>query len=414
MRVVTKLPDALPDISPLAADFPIFSERKEGLVYLDSAATSQKPRQVIDAVCEFERKYNANVHRGIYPLSEDATERYEGARKKVAGFINSESADEIVFLRGTTEALNVLALSLGIWQLKPGDEVLTTVMEHHSNVVPWQMLSWKGVRLKFADIDSEGQIDMDDFATKLTGRTKIVSVAHVSNVLGTINPVREIADMAHDNSSLLIVDGAQSAPHIPVDVRKIGCDFFALSGHKMLAPTGIGALYGRYDLLRKIEPALGGGEMISEVHQNGCTWNVPPYKFEAGTPNIIGAIGLGAAVDYLSAIGMENVERYDRHLISYALSRLGESDDIEIYGPHDIEQRSGVIAFNLKGVHGHDTAEILGRRGVSIRSGHHCAQPLMERLGISSASRASFYLYNGKRDVDALIDALDEVRKVFA
>ncbi|MBX8633826.1 MAG: cysteine desulfurase [Candidatus Thermoplasmatota archaeon] len=409
-----KLPETLGDVSPLIGDFPIFSERREKLIYLDSAATSQRPFQVIDAVSSFERMHNANVHRGIYPLGEEATEFYENARGKVAGFLHAGSPDEIIFLRGTTEAINVLALSLGIWKLKPGDEVLTTVMEHHSNVVPWQMLAWRGIRLKFADIDSEGRLDMEDFRAKLTDRTKVVSVAQVSNVLGTVNPVREIADLAHDNSSLLIVDGAQSAPHMPVDVEKLDCDFFALSGHKMLAPTGIGALYGKSEHLRAIEPAFGGGEMISEVHQNSCSWNVPPYKFEAGTPNISGAVGLGAAVDYLNSIGMENVEKYDKLLLSYALSRLSERNDIEIYGPKDVEERSGVIAFNINGIHGHDTAEILGRQGVSIRSGHHCAQPLMDRLNISSASRASFYLYNGRKDIDALAEALDTVRKVFA
>lgn len=407
--------DRLEDISPLKGDFPMFSEKgRESLVYLDSAATSQKPALVINAVDEFERRCNANVHRGIYPLSEEATERYEEARGKAARFIGARSPSEIVFLRGSTEALNVLALSLGTWKLKRGDEVLTTVMEHHSNIVPWQMLSWKGVTVKFADIDERGRIDMADFESKITERTKIVTVAHASNVLGTVNPIREMGRIAHEHSSIFIVDGAQSAPHIPVDVRASDCDFFALSGHKMLAPTGIGVLYGRSELLSGMEPAFGGGEMISEVHQHGSKWAEPPYRFEAGTPNISGAIGLGAAIDYLSSIGMDNVERYDREIIAYAMNRLMENDDIEIYGPKDAEERSGVISFNLKGVHGHDTAEILGREGVAIRSGHHCAQPLMDRLRIPSASRASFQIYNGKQDIDALVRALGVVRKVFA
>ncbi len=407
--------DRLGDISPLKGDFPMFSEKgRESLVYLDSAATSQKPAFVINAVDEFERRCNANVHRGIYPLSEEATERYEEARGKAARFIGARSPSEIVFLRGSTEALNVLALSLGTWKLKRGDEVLTTVMEHHSNIVPWQMLSRKGVTVKFADIDEWGRIDMGDFESKINERTKIVTVAHASNVLGTVNPIREMGRIAHEHSSIFIVDGAQSAPHIPVDVKASECDFFALSGHKMLAPTGIGVLYGRSELLSGMEPAFGGGEMISEVHQHGSKWAEPPYRFEAGTPNISGAIGLGAAIDYLSSIGMDNVERYDREIIAYAMNRLMENEDIEIYGPKDAEERSGVISFNLKGVHGHDTAEILGREGVAIRSGHHCAQPLMDRLGIPSASRASFQIYNGKQDIDALVRALGVVRKVFA
>ncbi len=407
--------DRLEQISPLKRDFPIFSEKsRESLVYLDSAATSQKPAVVIDAVDEFERSCNANVHRGIYPLSEEATERYEDARTKAARFIGARSPSEIVFLRGTTEALNVLALSFGTWKLRRGDEVLTTVMEHHSNIVPWQMLSWKGVVVKFVDIDERGHIDMADFESKISDRTKIVTIAHASNVLGTVNPIREMGRIAHEHSSTFIVDGAQSAPHIPLNMKDLECDFFALSGHKMLAPTGIGVLYGRSELLQEMEPAFGGGEMISEVHQRGSKWADPPYRFEAGTPNISGAIGLGAAIDYLTSIGMENVERYDKEILAYAMSRLLENKDIEIYGPTDIEERSGVISFNIRGVHGHDTAEILGREGVAIRSGHHCAQPLMDRLQISSASRASFQIYNGRSDIDALVNALDVVRKVFA
>lgn len=393
----------------------MFSEGdRKSLVYLDSAATSQKPAAVINAVSEFEKRYNANVHRGIYPLSEEATERYEEARSKAARFTGARSSSEIIFLRGATEALNVLAQSLGIWKLKRGDEVLTTVMDHHSNIVPWQMLSWKGITVKFADIDESGRLDMADFERKISDRTKIVTAAHVSNVLGTVNPIREMGRIAHEHSSTFIVDGAQSAPHIPLSMKDTECDFFALSGHKMLAPTGIGVLYGRSELLEGMEPALGGGEMISEVHQSGSKWNDPPYRFEAGTPNISGAIGLGAAIDYLSSIGMDKVENYDRELLTYAMNLLLEMDDIDVYGPTDIEERSGVISFNMKGVHGHDVAEILGRQGVAIRSGHHCAQPLMDRLNITSTSRASFYLYNGRSDVDALVSALDVVRKVFA
>ena len=403
-----------PDKSPYREDFPIFTaEGNEHLVYLDSAATSQKPSAVIRAVEEFETTFNSNVHRGIYPLSEKATEAYELAREKFRSFINARHSEEIIFVRGATEALNIIALSLGINRLKEGDEVLTTVMEHHSNIVPWQLLSWKGVRVKYAGIDDRGRLDMDDLNSKIGKRTRIVTVSHVSNVLGTINNVRELGRIAHDNGSIFIVDGAQSVPHMPVDVQAMNCDLMAVSGHKMCAPTGIGVLYGRRKLLQEMEPAFGGGEMISEVKQSGSSWADLPYKFEAGTPNISGAIGLGAAVDYLNGIGMEKLEEYEKGLLSYALSRMMEQDDIEIYGPRDPEERSGLISFNLKGVHGHDVAEILGREGVATRSGHHCAQPLMDVLNEPSTTRASFYLYNGREDVDALMSAIDKVRHVF-
>ncbi len=403
-----------PDKSPYREDFPIFTAAgNEHLVYLDSAATSQKPSAVIRAVEEFETTFNSNVHRGIYPLSEKATEAYELAREKFRSFINARHSEEIIFVRGATEALNIIALSLGINRLKEGDEVLTTVMEHHSNIVPWQLLSWKGVRVKYAGIDDRGRLDMDDLNSKIGKRTRIVTVSHVSNVLGTINNVRELGRIAHDNGSIFIVDGAQSVPHMPVDVQAMNCDLMAVSGHKMCAPTGIGVLYGRRKLLQEMEPAFGGGEMISEVKQSGSSWADLPYKFEAGTPNISGAIGLGAAVDYLNGIGMEKLEEYEKGLLSYALSRMMEQDDIEIYGPRDPEERSGLISFNLKGVHGHDVAEILGREGVATRSGHHCAQPLMDVLNEPSTTRASFYLYNGREDVDALMSAIDKVRHVF-
>lgn len=369
---------------------------------------------MIRAVHDFETEFNANVHRGIYPLSEKATEAYEASREKFRAFINAKHREEIIFVRGATEALNMMALSLGLHRLEPGDEVLTTVMEHHSNIVPWQMLSWKGIGVKFASVDERGTLDMDDFSRKLGKRTRVVTVGHVSNVLGTVNNVAEIGRMAHDNGSIFIVDGAQSVPHMPVDVQSIGCDLLAVSGHKMCAPTGIGVMYGRKDVLEEMEPVQGGGEMISEVRETGSKWAELPHKFEAGTPNIGGAIGLGAAVDYLGGIGMDTVESYDKALLSYALSRLAEYDDVQIYGPRDPEQRSGVISFNLKGIHPHDVAEILGREGVAVRSGHHCAQPLMEELGEPATTRASFYIYNGRSDVDALLNAIDRVRKVFA
>lgn len=404
-----------PDESPYRHDFPIFSAPgNEKLVYLDSAATSQKPLAVIRAVESFSSEFNSNVHRGIYPLSEKATEAFESARSKFRSFINARGTDEIIFVRGATEALNVAALSLGIHRLKEGDEVLTTVMEHHSNIVPWQMLAWKGVKVRYVGVDERGRLDMADLASKLGNRTRVVTVSHVSNVLGTVNNVKEIGRMAHDNGSLFIVDGAQSVPHMPVDVRDIDCDLLAVSGHKMCGPTGIGVLYGKKEILEGMEPAFGGGEMISEVRKSGSSWAELPYKFEAGTPNISGAIGLGAAVDYLDGIGMSRLEEYEKSLLSYATSRMLEYDDIDIYGTADPEERSGLIAFNLRGVHSHDVSEILGREGVATRSGHHCAQPLMSELDQSSTSRASFYIYNGRRDIESLLGALDKVRKVFA
>ncbi len=410
------MPETLPpEVSPFREDFPIFSAPgNERLVYLDSAATSQKPRAVIDAVSSFESESNSNVHRGIYPLSERATEAFESSREKFRSFINARGTEEIVFVRGATEALNIMALSLGIHKLREGDEVLTTVMEHHSNIVPWQMLSWKGVKVRYVDIDERGKLDMDDLAAKLGSRTKIVTVSHVSNVLGTVNNVREIGRLAHDNGSIFIVDGAQSVPHMPVDVQSMDCDLMAVSGHKMCAPTGIGIMYGKRELLESMEPAFGGGEMISDVKKSGSSWAELPYKFEAGTQNISGAVGLGAAVDYLNSIGMERVEAYEKALLSYAMARMLENDDVEVYGPRDPEERSGLISFNLKGVHSHDVAEILGREGIATRSGHHCAQPLMDNMGEPSTTRASFYIYNGRRDIDALMSALDKVRRVFA
>lgn len=411
-----RLQDTIPPAkSPYAGDFPIFSAPgNEKLVYLDSAATSQKPASVINAVASFESEFNSNVHRGIYPISEKATEAFESAREKFRAFINARSPEEVIFVRGATEALNIIALSLGIHRLKEGDEVLTTVMEHHSNIVPWQMLSWKGVKVRYAAIDSNGRLDMKDLESKLGKRTRVVTVGHVSNVLGTINNVREIGRMAHDNGSLFIVDGAQSVPHMPVDVQSIDCDLLAVSGHKMCAPTGIGVMYGKKEVLNDMEPVFGGGEMISQVKETGSTWAKLPYKFEAGTPNIGGAVGLGAAVDYLNGIGMEKVEEYDKRLLAYAMERLREHDDVEIYGPADTEERSGLISFNIKGIHSHDVSEILGREGIATRAGHHCAQPLMEDLNEAATSRASFYIYNGREDVDALLRALDRVRKVFA
>jgi len=398
----------------IRADFPIFyTSGNERLVYLDSAATSQKPSAVIEAVASFERMYNANVHRGIYPLSQKATDLFEGARAHAAAFIHASSPEETVFVRGATEALNIIALGLGIHSLNEGDEILLSTMEHHSNIVPWLMLAWKGVRVKFVRYGENGTLDLEDLSEKMNRRTRIVSVTHLSNVLGTVNPVSEIVRIAHDGGALCVVDGAQAVPHMEVNMKEIGCDFYAFSGHKMLAPTGIGVLYGRKEILKDMEPVLGGGEMISEVTTCSATWNELPYKFEAGTPNVSGAIGLDAAISYLERIGMDRVADMDRRLVEYATTRMLEQEDVEIYGPRDPEMRRSLISFNLKGIHGHDVSEILGRQGISIRSGHHCAQPLLRTLNQPSVCRASFYIYNTTEDIDRFAEGLDMVRKVF-
>lgn len=400
-------------VSPYKKDFPIFSsEENRNLVYLDSAATSQKPQRVIDAVLDFERNYNANVHRGLYSISLKATEHYEAAREKFARFIHARP-EEIVFVRGATEALNTVALMLGIQKLEAGDEVLVSKMEHHSNIVPWHLLSWKGIRLKFLPLRG-GRIEPEDVEKAITPKTRVISIAHVSNVLGSINPVEEIGKIARDRNITFIVDGAQSVPHLPVDVSRIGCDFMAISGHKMCGPMGIGVLYGRRELLESFNPVFGGGEMISEVKEGGSMWAEVPQKFEAGTPNVCGAIGLGAAVDYLNSVGMEHIADMEKGLMSYAMEQLSGQEDMQVYGSMDSEERVGVISFNLRGVHNHDVAELLSMQGIAIRSGHHCAQPLMDSLNVPGTSRISFYLYNGTSDIDAFVAALEQIRKIFA
>jgi cysteine desulfurase/selenocysteine lyase len=417
------------DAKKIKQDFPILQRIINGhrLTYLDNTATTQKPNAVIDSISDYYRNYNANVHRVIYKIGEEATEKYEKARGNVAKFINAKKAEEIIFVRNTTEALNLLAYVYGFNYFKPGDEIITTVMEHHSNVVPWQILSKKGLKLKFVDINEEGALKVEEYEKLITNRTKFITVTHVSNVLGTINDVQKIGKIAHDHNVLFIVDGAQSVPHMPVNVQDINCDFLAFSGHKMLGPTGIGVLYGKYDLLNNLEPFMGGGEMIREVHKNDVKWADLPQKFEAGTPNVAGAIGLSAAIDYLNNLGMDNVRAHEKKLVSYAMSRLKDRKDVEIYGPLSPEKRGGVIAFNFKNItpekltsalqkegimiHSHDVASILDRTGVAIRSGHHCAQPLMDRLGIVATARASFYVYNDEEDVDTFIAALDNIYK---
>lgn len=431
----------LRDLEPMSfwekikEDFPIFQNPDGNIVYLDSAATSQKPFSVIEAVSEFYRKDNSNVHRGIYKLSERATDLYCRSRENVSRFIGSKDPRQIVFVRNATEALNLLSYSLGR-DLVPGDEVLLTIMEHHSNIVPWQFLQDHGVKLKFVDIDESGKLDLEDLQEKLTDRTRIVSVTQVSNVLGTINPVKEIGRMAHENGSLFIVDGAQSVPHMPVDVHDMDCDFLAFSGHKMLGPTGIGCLYGKLERLEEMHPFMGGGEMIREVYTDHSTWADVPEKFEAGTPDIAGAIGLSAAVDYLRKIGMENVRDHGRDLIQLTL-RMEEDMGIPglvSYGPKEGDVRGPVYAFNIGSIpplelsdsiirsgvgigtviHPHDVASTLDSSGVAVRSGHHCAMPLTHRLNCVATSRASYYVYNTAEDVKRLFESLQHAVEVYS
>jgi len=407
------------DVARVRADFPIFQRSFHGhpLVYLDSAATSQKPRAVLEAEERFYADHNANVHRGVYALSVEATDAYEGARERVARFLHADDPSEVVFVRGTTEALNLVATSLGRSALARGDRVLTTVMEHHSNIVPWQMLRESmGIGLDFVDIDAEGRLRTDDLERHLLRRPKVVTVCHVSNVLGTVNPVREIADRAHAAGSLVVVDAAQSAPHRPIDVRELGADLLAFSGHKVLGPMGIGVLWGRKELLAKMPPAMGGGEMIQEVHQDRVEFREPPARFEAGTPNVGGAVALASALDYLEGVGWDEIAEHERSLLEYssrqAHERFGER--LRIYGPAESRDRQGIQAFSLQGVHPHDIATILDAEGVAVRAGHHCCQPLMERLGVPALTRSSPYIYNDPADIDHLYDGLEKVAQVFA
>ena len=403
------------DIEALRADFPILRRRVNGhpLVYLDNAATTQKPQAVIDALVRYYSTSNANIHRGLHTLAEEATAAYEDVRRRTAAFINAASPREVVFTRNTTESLNLLAYSLGA-RLGPGDEILLSDMEHHSNLVPWQLAAQRsGARLRFLSVDDDGRLDLDEARALIGPRTRIVSVVQMSNVLGTINPVAALAGMAHDAGALMIVDGAQSVPHMPVDVQTLGADFLAFSAHKMLGPTGVGVLWGRRELLQDMDPFLGGGEMISIVEREESTWAALPNKFEAGTPNIADVIAFGPALDYLTEIGMEAVRAHEVETIAYALDRLNAVEGLTVYGPPDPEQRGGVAAFNYLDIHAHDLSTILDGDGVAIRAGHHCAQPLMRRLGVPATARASFYLYNRPDEVDALIDALAGAASLF-
>ena len=402
------------DVEVLRKDFSILDQivNDEPLVYLDNAATTQKPTQVLEAIAAYYAKDNANVHRGVHTLAERATAAYEAARERVRSFIHAASTKEVLFTRGTTTGLNWVA-RYAESVLQPGDEVLISVMEHHSNTIPWQeACKKKGARLIYAYL-KDGMLDLADFRSKLTEKTRFVALAHVSNVLGVVNPIKEIAELVHQANALLVVDGAQSVPHMKIDVQDLDVDFFAFSGHKMLGPTGIGVLYGKEELLERMSPVEFGGEMIDFVYEQEATWKELPWKFEAGTPNIAGAIGLAVAIDYLDKIGMETVHQYEQELIAYVFPKLQAVEGLTIYGSEDLTQRSGVISFNLAGLHPHDVATALDYEGVAVRAGHHCVQPLLSYLGVAATVRASFYLYNTKADCDKLVEALQKTKEFF-
>jgi len=404
------------DVQRIREDFPILERQVYGkpLVYLDNAATSQKPRQVIDALVDYYENYNANIHRAVHCLGEEATAAYEEARAKVAKFINAPSPESIIFTRNTTEAINLVAYTWGRANVHEGDEILLTQMEHHSNLIPWQRLAAeKGASVRYIELTDSQTLALDGLENLFDARTRIAAMPHVSNSLGTINPVEKIAAEARRNGTLFLVDGAQGAPHLPVDVQAIGCDFYAFSAHKMLGPTGVGVLYGRPELLEEMEPFLSGGEMIRKVTYEGATWNDLPWKFEAGTPNIADVIAFGAAIDYLNELGMENVREHEVEITDYALTHLSQLEDIVMYGPPDPRERGGVVSFNFGDLHPHDIGTVLDHHGVAIRAGHHCTQPLMRTLGVSGTARASFYVYNTPEEVDVLVEALEATRDFF-
>jgi cysteine desulfurase / selenocysteine lyase len=404
------------DVNKIRKDFPILQrETRDGVrvVYLDSTATSQKPRQVIDAMNDYYQLSNANIHRGVHTLAEEATSLYEGARERIAKFINANSSREIIYTRNTTESINLVAYSWARANLKTGDLVILTEMEHHSNLVPWHMLqAEKNIELDFIPVTENGLLDLEIYKSLLDRSPKLVSFTHMSNVLGTINPVQEMIRMAHQVGAIVLVDGAQSVPHLQVDVQKLDADFYAFSAHKMCGPTGIGILYGKSVLLESMPPFLGGGDMIKEVKLKSFRANTLPHKFEAGTPAIAEAIGLGAAVDYLSSIGMEKIAAHEHQITEYALERLEEIPGLKLFGP-SADKKGGVAAFTLDGIHPHDVAQILDKDGIAVRAGHHCAQPLHEKFGIPATSRASFYLYSTKDEVDLLVNRLYKVKEMF-
>ncbi|URZ86813.1 cysteine desulfurase [Floricoccus penangensis] len=403
------------DAKKIRKDFPILDQivNDEPLVYLDNAATTQKPTAVLDTIRYYYEHDNANVHRGVHTLAERATHDYEASREKLRKFINASSTKEVLFTRGTTTGLNWVA-KYAEQILKEGEEIVISIMEHHSNIIPWQQAAAKtGAVLKFVYLDENQELDMQGLKEAITDKTKFVSITHASNVLGVLNPVKEIAEIAHEHGAIMVVDGAQSTPHMKIDVQDLNCDFFTLSGHKMVGPTGIGVLYGKEKYLNDMNPIEFGGEMIDFVYEQSATWKELPWKFEAGTPNIAGAIGLGAAVDYLEELGMDEIHAYETELVNYVMPKLKEIEGLVIYGPDDISKRSGVISFNLDNLHPHDVATAMDMEGVAVRAGHHCAQPLIEYLNVPATARASFYFYNTKEDCDKLVDALIKTKEFF-
>lgn len=404
------------NVEKIRQDFPILARRINGhpLVYLDNAATSQKPRQVIEAMVDYYENHNANVHRAVHTLAEEATQLYEDARRKVAGFVGA-SPEEVVFTKNSTEAINLVAYAWGRKNLRSGDEILITEMEHHSNLVPWQLAAAEtGATLRYVPFDKNGEIKISDIRCRLSKKTRFVSLVHVSNFFGTVAPIREVADLAHKVGAVVLVDGSQAVPHLSTNVKKLDSDFYVFTAHKMLGPLGVGVLYGRRDLLESMPPFLGGGDMIRTVTLEGSTWNDVPYKFEAGTPNVGGAVGLAAAVGYLEKIGMGEVEKYERGLTVYLMEKLDEVRGLKIYGPRRVEKKTSLVSFNLEDFHAHDVATLLDQEGIAVRSGHHCTMPAHTKLGIPASVRASFYLYNTKEEVDRLVAGLEKVRRILS
>ena len=404
------------DVQALRGDFPILARMVNGkpLVYLDNAATTQKPRSVIQSLVDYYENYNANVHRGVHTLSMEATDMTEAARKKVADFINAEEPETVIWTRNATEGMNIVAHSWARGHIEPGDEIVTTPMEHHSNLVPWQEIAAeRGAVLRFIPLADDGTLDLSGVDGIITERTKLLAIVHASNSLGTINPAKLLTEKAHSVGATVLVDGAQSVPHMPVDVQDIGCDFLSFSGHKMMGPTGIGALYGKRELLEEMEPFLTGGEMVLQVTYEKASWAGLPWKFEAGTPNIADSIGLGAAVDYLTALGMENVREHEKQITAYALERFKEIEEVDVFGPQDPELRGGVVSFHNEDVHPHDLGTFLDQQGIAVRTGHHCTMPLMGKLGVPATARASFYVYNTEQEVDLLVDGVKGALRYF-
>ena len=405
-------------LEEIRKDFPVLNRRvrdDKQLVYLDNAATTQKPNQVIDAITDYYQNHNSNIHRAVHALAEESTEAFEVTRDKIAKFLNIQNREEIVFVRGTTEAINLISYAWGRDNVEKGDIVVTTEYEHHSNIVPWQLLTQEtGAELKYINIDDNGELMLEQLDEYLaTGKVKLVAISHVSNVLGTITDIQKVIKKCKDVGAKILIDGAQAVPHMKVDIGKLDCDFYAFSAHKMLGPTGVGILWARKEILENMKPFHGGGDMIREVHKYETTWNDLPYKFEAGTPNVADVICFAAAIDYLTKIGMDNVRSHEVELTKYALEKMSNVKGLTIYGPKDPQKASGVISFNFNDVHPHDVATIIDKNGVAIRSGHHCAQVLMEKLNVAATNRASFYIYTTKEEVDTLIDSLEQVAKVF-